>query len=288
MTKKITYIQANIGHCAGIDGCQFSAQAIVQATPSIQGKIKYSVDSDSSQRGEKGLPALVDFSNTLSAVVRKELDLGNFPIILGGDHSSAIGTWSGAMKEGKDTGLIWIDAHMDAHTLESSASKNIHGMPTAVLMGYGDKRLTSIAYDGVKVKPENIVYIGIRSFEKPEQELLKKLNATIYYANDVRASSFKECLAKAVKTFQDKNIDFGISFDMDSLDISEMTALGTPVADGLILNDVVEGFTTVNMTGLRLLEVVEYNATLDETGNDVIPVQKVLQCFDNDVIVKQV
>ena len=281
--NEIKYILAEIGQCAGIIGCEKAPKLLAEKTTAIGDKVAKTVTAENQARQLDALPHLVQFSGELANAVRDVRTNGLFPIVIGGDHSCGIGTWSGVIEQGEDFGLLWIDAHFDLHTPNSTDSGNLHGTPVATLLGYGDDSIINTSYTGAKVKPENVAFIGIRCFETPEQQLAEKLGVKIFYADEVSEKGFKNCFETVIKTFQDKNISFGISFDMDSLDVSEMTALGTPVENGLILNDVMDAFNTVNLDGLRAVEVVEYNPTLDKTGDDIIPVQKVISCFDKDV-----
>ena len=123
---------------------------------------------------------------------------------------------------------------------------------------------------GIKVKPENVAFIGTRCYESKERELAEKLNIKVFYAEEVKKVGFAKCFQSVISSFQNKGIKFGISFDMDCLDVQEITAVGTPVKNGLILNDVMDSFNNTNLEGLDVLEVVEYNPQLDKTGNDVL------------------
>ena len=289
--KKIQYILAEMGQCAGIDGCQYAPQAIAKSLPAVRHNVAHTITAQNhNQNRDRGLnaaPHLIDFSHRHAHAVAQVKQSGHFPIVIGGDHSCAIGTFAGAVDEHRDFGLLWIDAHFDLHTPATSDSGNMHGMPVATLMGYGIDELVNTRFDGAKIKPENVVFIGTRCFETPEQKLAEKLGMKIFYAHDVNRQGFQSCLRQATQYFQSKKIPFGMSFDMDSLDISEMTALGTPVANGLILNDVMDGFLNTDLTGLEIVEIVEYNPTLDKTGHDCIPVQKILSCFDRKIHLPQ-
>lgn len=141
--------------------------------------------------------------------------------VIGGDHSCAIGTWSGvydAYHHDGDIGLIWFDAHMDGHTPETTPSGNIHGMPVATLLGYGYPTLTNILHDTAKIKPENLCLIGTRSFESGEAALLKKLNVKIYDMEEIAKHGFKEVLQDAIHHVSRHTIGYGFSLDLDGLD----------------------------------------------------------------------
>lgn len=152
------------------------------------------------------LPTITWLSQQLAAEVQQTIANKEFFITIGGDHSSGIGTWSGAAESYRDLGdigLIWLDAHLDAHTYETTPSGNIHGMPVACLLGHGHSDLTSIISMSPKIKPENLVYIGARSYEDEEHNLLKNFDVKIYYMNDIKQRGlipiFKEALALVKK-----------------------------------------------------------------------------------------
>lgn len=281
--KPIVYINAEFGAGAEIIGCEKAPAVIGEKTPSVKNKTVQTITVDSSNRKDDFVPALTIASQSLADAVITQKQNGNFPIVIGGEHSTGFGTWSGATAGEDEYGILWIDAHFDMHTPETTISHNRHGMTVAGLLGYGDESLMNISYNGAKVKPENMTFIGVRSYEPAERELIEKLGIKVFYASAVRELGFEHCFTEIIDYYQNKGIKFGISFDMDCLDISEITALGTPVDGGLILNDVIETFNKTDMNGLDVLEVVEYNPELDKTGNDIIVVQKVLSCFDNEI-----
>ena len=205
----------------------------------------------------------------------------NFPFFLsfGGDHSCAIGTWTGVADEKKDEdlGLIWIDAHMDSHTPETSDSGNIHGMPLAALLGYGDSRLTGILSEKPKFKPENVVLIGIRSFEEKEALFLNSLNVRIYYIEEVLEKGFKSVLEDVLKGFSTKKINYCVSFDLDVVDPSYVEAVGTPVPNGINPNDAIDAMELFDNNPPLAFELVEYNPKLDHSGKTLHFVQNLLK-----------
>lgn len=156
--------------------------------------------------------------------------------VYGGDHSCAIATWSGVWKarhhEG-DIGLIWIDAHMDSHTPESSHSGAIHGMPLATLLGYGDKRLCQVGGASTKLKPENVCLIGVRSFENEEAALLKKLGVRIYHIDECKEKGLHQVIPEAVKLVSANTVGYGISIDLDAVDPNDAPGVGSPEKGGL-------------------------------------------------------
>lgn len=131
---------------------------------------------NSAQKGLRNLDEIVEVSNQLSETVSQSVDNGNFPLILGGDHSIAIGSISGISKHYENLGVIWYDAHGDLNVPEESPSGNIHGMPLRVLAGEGDSRLVNISNYAPKVRSENIVLIGMRDLDKGERQYIKENN----------------------------------------------------------------------------------------------------------------
>lgn len=188
--------------------------------------------------------------------------------VIGGDHTSAIGTWSGvydALHEEGDIGLIWLDAHMDSHTPETTESGRIHGMPLACLLGYGYSSLTSILNTSPKVKPENICLIGVRSFEKGEAVLLKELNVRIYFMDEVKSRGFEVVLKEAVANIRAKTIRYGLSIDLDSIDPLEAPGVDVPEPNGIIVNDFLNGLSAI-ASDPKLVgsEIVEFDPLRDQ------------------------
>jgi arginase len=183
-------------------------------------------------------------------------------IVFAGDHSCAIGTWSGvAHALQQDFGLIWVDAHLDAHTPETSPSGNIHGMPVSHLLGYGNSSLSSILNSNPKIKPENICFIGIRSFEAAEENLIKKLNIKVYYMDEVSERGL-DVVFKEAKLHITKNSPYyGVSIDLDSLDPEDAPGVGTPESNGLKADDLCSVLKKYCFGDNKLLgaEITEFN-----------------------------
>ena len=206
------------------------------------------------------LPLIIDFNERLRNAVQKTLERKELPIIIGGDHSIAVGTWSGvAAHIAKPMGLLWIDAHMDAHTPETSPSGAWHGMPLAALLGHGEK-----AWVKPIIKPENLCLIGTRSFEAGEQALLKRLNVRIYEMAEVKKRGFKAVLAEATQHICKHTAGYGISLDVDVVDPIDAPGVGSPEQGGIRGKELLEGLHGVlKDPRLKAFEMVEFNPTLD-------------------------
>lgn len=156
--------------------------------------------------------------------------------VVGGDHSCAIGTWSGVcdvMKDVGDLGLIWIDAHMDSHTPETTESGRIHGMPVACLLGYGYPTLTTIINHQPKFKAKNICLVGVRSYESGEAAFLKAQNVRIYFMEEVKERGIDVVLKEAVQHVSQHTVGFGVSLDLDAIDPNDAPGVDVPEPDGI-------------------------------------------------------
>lgn len=278
MLNGFKYIGAAVGQCAGIAGCE-NAPELIKTTLNLENQWQKTVLYPYHEPESK-VEDLAVFSDQLANITADTLKAGHHFVTLGGDHSSAIGTWSGVSSIYPEFGLIWIDAHMDAHTPETSPSGNLHGMPVACLLGYGEQALRYTMHEHAKLKPENLVQIGIRSFESGEAALLKQHGVKIHYSPEVEKVGFEHLFQKAVNRFKAKGIPYGISFDLDGLDPKYIQALGTPVDRGIDLNQLLNAFSTINLNDFIGLEITEYNPTLDASGYPGLQViQQILEVF---------
>jgi arginase len=168
--------------------------------------------------------------------------------VIGGDHSCAIGAWSGVahalrdQDKTADLGLIWIDAHLDSHTPDSTPSGNIHGMPVAALLGYGNKSLTDILDHHPKIKPENLCMIGMRSYESEEQKLIQKLNIRVFYIEEILKLGFEAVFMQAKKIVTAHTAGYGLSLDIDAIDPVDAPGTGTPEKNGISAGDIYNAF----------------------------------------------
>ena len=201
----------------------------------------------------------------LADVVATTLDAGDFPLVLGGDHSVAIGTWSGVARHlGTPPGLLWIDAHLDSHTPASSYSGAVHGMPLACLLGQGDKRLLHLGVPGRQIDPGRSVVFGARSFEPEECQLLQRLGVRVIAAGELERDGFSACLDRALAIVTAGGGPFGVSLDLDAIDPQLAPGVGSPEPDGLSAEDVRTALRWIaGLPGFTALEIVEYNPDRD-------------------------
>lgn len=216
----------------------------------------------------KYLDEIIKTSKLLAEKVERVLDKGDFPICLGGDHSMALGTISGiasfCKKRKLRLGVIWIDAHSDMNTDETSPTGNIHGMPLSALMGLGCNELVNLLGFSPKLYPENCVLIGIRSIDEAEKVNIKKLKVPIYTMNHIDKLGIHRIIAKVLKQFREKVDHIHISFDVDSVDPSVAPGVGTPIPGGLSYREAHLLMETIAECGcMSSLEIAEVNPILD-------------------------
>ncbi len=216
----------------------------------------------------KYLPEITRVAEVLCRKVEKVIGHGHFPLVLGGDHSIAIGTLSGialhARKKHKRVGVFWIDAHGDFNTPQSSPSGNIHGMPLAVCMGLGPRELVSVGGSWRKVEPKHVAIIGLRNVDKGERANLLRYGANIFTMEEIDKHGIHEIMKNAFRRVA-RHVDYlHVSFDLDSVDPVYAPGVGTPVKGGL---DYREAHLIMEMLAesgkMTSLEVVEVNPILD-------------------------
>ncbi len=213
------------------------------------------------------LHAVASISSRLASEVEAVLKAGNFPLVVGGDHSCAIGTWSGvhhALASKGPIGLIWIDAHMDSHTFATTPSGQIHGMPLACLLGHGDTALTGIDGPEAKLRPEHVCLIGVRSFEADEAALLHRLGVRVFDMDEIRRRGLAEVFDEALAIVRHGTAGFGVSVDLDALDPEEEPGVGTPVPGGLHRDELAAALSRLRGDpAFVAMEIVEYNPRRD-------------------------
>lgn len=207
---------------------------------------------------------------------------GGLPVIVGGDHSCAIGTWKGvasALCARGPLGLIWIDAHMDAHTPQTTPSGALHGMPLACLFGHGDPRLTALG-GGIALQPQYVCLIGVRSYETHEAALLRQLGVRIYYMYEVARRGLAAVLREALAAATTGTAGFGVTVDLDAIDPRDAPGVNTPVADGIRSRELAAALDCVTAhPALAAIEIAEYNPERDRDGRTAAAVTQLLDAM---------
>ena len=217
----------------------------------------------------KYLSEIIKVSKVLADKINSVLEKGNFPLCIGGDHSMAIGTIAGissyCRKKKLKLGVIWIDAHADMNTDKTTPSGNIHGMPLAASLGFGNKELVNFYGFSPKLLPENCALIGIRSIDEAEKKIVKKLNLSVYTMQDIDKLGIHRIINKVLKQFSNNVDHIHVSFDVDSVDPSIAPGVGTPVQGGLSFREAHLIMESIAECGcMSSLEIAEVNPILDD------------------------
>lgn len=266
MSKRITAIGIALGEGAGNAGTKHGPEWL-QASSFMPAQLHWKeiIPSRGGETEEAVMLAIRDSCQQLAESVAQTVKEHGFFAVIGGDHSCAMGTWSGVSDAlDDDFGLIWVDAHCDAHTHDTTHTGNIHGMPVAALMGIGHEELTAIIHPIPKLKPENLVMIGIRDYEPEEHELLQSLGVKIYYNTDVARLGIERVIEESLSYLRAKTSHYGLSFDLDGLDPSAIPAVGTPVKDGVNAESCLQAVRQLSGDPQFIgYEIVEFNPALD-------------------------
>ncbi|HEV2860134.1 MAG TPA: arginase [Pyrinomonadaceae bacterium] len=204
----------------------------------------------------------------LAEQVKASLGAGEIPIVLGGDHSVAIGSVSGVSSfyrgRGEPVGLIWFDAHADMNTPETTPSGNIHGMPLAVLLGHGAPELTGIEGFSPKLDPRFCAHIGARDVDPGERELIRRMGIRFFTMREIDERGMKVCMDEAIAIAAKAPAGYHVTLDVDALDPGDAPGSGTVVRGGLTYREAHLAMEKIAEAGGALaLEVVEINTALD-------------------------
>lgn len=216
----------------------------------------------------KYLKEITNACEKLSDEVLDILTAGAMPIILGGDHSIAIGSIAGAaaycQKRNQALGLIWFDAHADMNTPETTPSGNIHGMPLAALLGRGPRELTHVGGFAPKLDPKCCAHVGARDIDRGERELIRELGMRFFTMREIDERGMSACMEDAIAIASRASGGYAVTFDVDALDPGDAPGSGTLVRGGLTYREAHLGMEKVAEAGGMLsLEVVEINTALD-------------------------
>ena len=222
--------------------------------------------------------------------VERIMAKGRFPLVLGGDHSISVGTVSGiaafCRARRKKLGLLWIDAHGDINTPDTSPSGNIHGMPVASLLGEGPDSLTGIGSDQPKVNARNVALVGIRSLDEGEKVRLKRHGVQVHTMSDVDRSGIHRIMKKALARVTDGTDYVHVSFDLDAVDPTVAPGVGTPVKGGLDYREAHLIMELLHDSGVMTsLELVEVNPILDDrNASGLFAVELVQSAFGKKIL----
>lgn len=266
-----TFRQNNIAELIKLEGHKVKDLGDIKI-PKVSPDEKYS-----SHKNLKYLDSIVEYNHNLAETVYNTLNDNAFPFVLGGDHSLGMGSLAGVSRHFEEIAVIWIDAHGDINTEDTSPSGNIHGMPLAASMNVGNQSLTNIYYKGQKVKPENVYIIGARDIDPGEFEIADKTKLNLYTMETVREKGLDNIIESVISKINNSNVNgVHLSFDIDALDKSIVPGTGTAVSEGFSLSEGKEIFTEfIGRLNITSMDFVELNPVIDDEDGKTVK-----NCFD--------
>jgi len=232
------------------------------------------------------LSLIINNCKELARQTHKAVAANKQIVVIGGDHSGAIGTWSGvhsALQHSSPLGLIWIDAHMDSHTPDSSISDAIHGMPVATLLGYGAAGLCHIESETNKIQPQNLCLVGVRSFEAAEAQLLNELGVKIFYMHEIQKLGLNKVLALAKAHVSRQGNKYGLSMDLDAIDPADAPGVGSPENHGISGKNLISALKSLNFgenfIGIEISELNSERDDVDKTAR--LAIEAILACLSD-------
>jgi arginase len=223
----------------------------------------------------KYLVPIAQCCTELARTVSDEIENNQFPLVLGGDHSVAVGTVAGIANafrnRNKKIGVIWIDAHSDMNTPEISPSGNVHGMPLACCLGRGPRELTHIFGYSPKLEGRNTVLIGLRDVDEYEREVVRQLGVVTFTMRDIDELGLRKIMEQALAAASNGTAGFHLSLDMDAVDPDEAPGVGTPVRGGMSYREAHLSMETIcDSGGMLSMEIVEVNPVLDTANRTAL------------------
>jgi arginase len=221
------------------------------------------------QRGARYLGAITDVCASVAARTREALDAGRMPIVLGGDHALAAGSIAGAAAhlhaKSQRLGAVWIDAHGDLNTPATSKSGNVHGMPLAALLGFGDAAMVSLAGDSPALRTSDLALVGLRDLDAAERTHIKRWKLSAFTMRALDERGVRQVLEDAIAVATKDTAGLWVSFDMDVIDPEEAPGVGTAVPGGMTYREAHLAMEMLADTGKLIgLDMVEVNPVLDE------------------------
>ncbi|MEK6750124.1 MAG: arginase [Pseudomonadota bacterium] len=284
-------------HALGIASCAGASDRTCQTGPDIlygllqrqpvahaHGELRWATTlRDPTGPGLDALAVVTALAQRVAQQTRLWVAHGHAFVVVGGDHSCAVGTWSGAahgMRARGPLGLIWIDAHMDGHTPETSPSGALHGMPLAILLGHGPHDLTQLAGALPTLQARHVWLIGVRSYEAQEQQRLTELGVNIVYMPEVKARGIVSVLMQARAELARATAAYGVTIDLDAVDPVDAPGVGCPEPGGIHADDLLAGLRGMGHDPCVVgLEIAELNPRYDPTQKTALLARDLLAAW---------
>jgi len=231
--------------------------------------VKQAEEQHYGEKRAKYLNEIVETCRGLAAMTQKTVEEGMLPLVLGGDHSIAVGSVAGVAahfrKQEKRIGVLWLDAHGDMNTPDSSPSGNVHGMPLAAIIGYGAPEMTEFMGFKPIVEPRNVALVGIRDLDSKERRIVKDAGVHIFTMRDIDERGMRDVMAEALRFAGDETDGISVSLDLDFVDPEDAPGVGTPVRGGVTYRESHLALEMIaDSEAMVAMEVVEINPVIDE------------------------
>jgi arginase len=242
------------------------------------------------EKRAKYLHEIAESCRDLAEMTEKTLAEGFLPLVLGGDHSIAMGTTSGVSdffrKQSKKIGCLWLDAHGDMNTPDSSPSGNVHGMPLAAVIGYGAPELVELLGYKPKVEPRNVSIVGVRDLDAKERRLVKDSGVHAFTMRDIDERGMREVMSEALRFATDDTEGTAVSLDMDLVDPEDAPGVGTPVRGGITYREAHLAMEMIaDSEAMASLEIVEINPVIDlHNKTALLGVEMVLSALGKKIL----
>jgi arginase len=278
--RKITLIAASIGWGSGLEAAEIGPKLLLEAGLAERVQAEKVIDilaipqmADTQLEGDEIEQAIMEHARRVSDAVHTAIQEGCFPVVIGGDHTSALGFHSGLARSYGELGIIWVDTHPDLNTPETSPSGNIHGMVLAGLLGRGSDAMLQTTHE-CQTREEQVAMVGIRTLDSGEQKWLDEGKIHCMQMEDVHSLGLATCVCDAVETANKARAGYGLSIDIDVLDPTEAPFVATPVDGGVHTFELVKALTNLpHRDRLRGIEVIEFTPRNDddaEAGCEII------------------
>ncbi len=238
----------------------------------------------------KYLKEITETCTKHAELIVKTLEAGKIPLVLGGDHSVAAGTVAGVAeferRKNEKIGLIWVDAHADMNTPETSPSGNVHGMPLAALVGLGPPELADIFGFSPKVAPENCVLVGARDIDAAEKENIRKAGIEVFTMRDIDERGMRAVMEEALRLAGRDTVGYHVSLDMDWIDPEDAPGVGTPVRGGATYREAHLAMEIIaDHARMLSFEIVEVNPVIDEHNQTAdLAVELAISAFGKKIL----
>jgi arginase len=231
--------------------------------------VKQAEEQHYGEKRAKYLDEIAETCKGLADTVRRTLEEKIMPLVLGGDHSIAAGTVAGIasfyQKDSKRIGLVWLDAHGDMNTPDTSPSGNVHGMPLAAIIGHGAPELTDLAGAKPMVNPHNVALVGTRELDSKERRLIKETGVHVFTMREIDERGMRDVMTEALRFATDDTAGVAVSLDMDCVDPTDAPGVGTPVRGGITYREAHLALEMIaDSRALVSFELVEINPVIDE------------------------